>query len=137
MADAFLLILSNLKNSFFIEHLQMTASIASSNGNYMIKVNNRNTGERCEMRSKLKKDTKTAPLPLFSCLSLNIFYTLFQCSIVNFEHVNAGWDNTLNVLLQNFKSIPCNWHVGFLYLIKTVSSKAICETITIVLSPRN
>ena len=70
-----------------MEHLQMTASIDSSNGNYMFKVNNRNTGEKCEMRSKLKKIAKRR-----HCRCSHVF-------LVNFEHVNAGWDNTLNVLL--------------------------------------
>ena len=43
-------------------------------GNYMLKVNNKNTRARCEMFSKLTIKT---------CSGV---------SIVNFEQVNAGWD---------------------------------------------
>ena len=51
-------------------------------GNYMFKVNNRNTRARCEICSKL---------------TMNIFHTFSSVSIVNFEHVNVGWDWWLNV----------------------------------------
>ena len=39
------------------------------------------------------KDTRTTPLASlwYLLLTLNIFHTLFQCSIVNSEQVNAEW----------------------------------------------
>ena len=59
-------------------------------GNYMFKVNNRNTRIRCEIFSKLKnKDTRTTSLT--SCSSV---------SIVNFEQVNAGWDGFPNLRID-------------------------------------
>ena len=71
-------------------------------GNYMFKVNNRNTRTRCEICSKLTKLK----------LTLKIFYTCG--SIVNFEQVNAGWDKayicnfaddrSLYSIEDNFKS---------------------------------
>ena len=44
----------------------------------MFKVNNRNTRTRCEICSKLKKDTRPTGVVLVSLLlTLNIFHTLF------------------------------------------------------------
>ena len=51
-----------------------------SAGNYMFKINNRNTGTRCEICSKL---IMKIPERRY-CSSV---------SIVNFEHVNTGWVN--------------------------------------------
>ena len=48
-------------------------------GNYMFKVNNKNSRTRCEICSKLTVKTS-------SLLTLNIFHILFY-----FEQVNAGW----------------------------------------------
>ena len=39
------------------------------------------------------KDTRMTPL-VSLLLTLNIFHTLFQCFIVNFEHVIAGWEGS-------------------------------------------
>ena len=49
------------------------------------------------------KDTRTTPLAIAIVLvslllTLNIFHTLF--SIVNFEHVIAGWENVLKFEIQ-------------------------------------
>ena len=56
-------------------------------GNYMLKVNNRNT--RCEICSKL-----TTKIP-----ERRTFFTpCSSISIVNFEQVNAGWDNYYQLL---------------------------------------
>ena len=44
-----------------------------------------------------KKDIRTMPLELFSCLYcyLGTYFThCFSVSIVNFEQVNAGWERT-------------------------------------------
>ena len=56
-------------------------------GNYMFKVNNRNSRTRCEICSKL---TITTVL-VFLILTLNIFHSLFCVSIVKFGQANAGW----------------------------------------------
>ena len=51
-------------------------------GNYMFKVNNRNTRTRCEMYSKL-----TIKIPERRLLRLLMTFV----SIVYFERINAGW----------------------------------------------
>ena len=54
-------------------------------GNYMFKVNNRNTRTRCEICSKLAiKIPERRQRPYFTPCS--------SVSIVNFQHVNAGWE---------------------------------------------
>ena len=56
-------------------------------GNYMFKVNNRNTKTRCEICSKL-----TIKIPERSQLHFVLPFTLCSSvSIVNFEHVIDGW----------------------------------------------
>ena len=52
-------------------------------GNYMFKVNNRNTNTKCEIFSKLTIKTPEVAIG---------HYTPLAISIVNFEQVNAGWD---------------------------------------------
>ena len=65
----------------------LSFSLVIPTGIYLFEVNNRNTGTRCEIYSKL-----TIKVVLVSLLLiLNVFHTLFQ-SIVNFKQVNAGWD---------------------------------------------
>ena len=74
----------------------------------MFKINNRNTRERCEIRSKLtitrnnKHENNVIDVVLvFLLLILNIFYTSFSSvSIVNFEQVNVSWDTPLKLLYQ-------------------------------------
>ena len=56
-------------------------------GNYMFKVNNRNTRTRCEICSKLT-----------ICQLWTHFTPCSSVSIVNFEQVNAGWVNSLIVV---------------------------------------
>ena len=74
-----------------IWHVSDTKSVKTSlnivllAGNYMFKVNNRNTRTRCEICSKL-----TIKISLL--LTLIIFHSLLNVSIVNFEQVNASWD---------------------------------------------
>ena len=59
-------------------------------GNYMFKVNNRNTRTRCEICSKLIiKTPERRHCLLVPCSSV---------SIVNFDQVNAGWENSLELL---------------------------------------
>ena len=53
-------------------------------GNYMLKVNNRNSRTRCEICSKL-----TIELPEQSP----------SVSIFNFEHVIVGWENSVILAL--------------------------------------
>ena len=52
-------------------------------GNYMFKVNNRNTRKRCEICLKLTIKTPERRFTPFSTVS-----------IVNFEQVNAGWESS-------------------------------------------
>ena len=60
----------------------------------MFKVNNRNTRTRCEIRSKLT--IKTA----------EYFRPCFSVSIVNFEKVNADWDELYAVSQSSLTSCP-------------------------------
>ena len=61
-------------------------------GIYLSKVNNGNTRTRCEICSNLTvKIPERRQLRLFGVLTFNIFHTFFSVSIVNFEHVIAGW----------------------------------------------
>ena len=65
-------------------------------GNYMFKVNNRNTRTRCEICSKLTiKKPERRSLTFTPCSSV---------SIVNFEQVNAGWDLGFNKSRSGYAS---------------------------------
>ena len=67
-------------------------------GNYMLKVNNRNTTTRCEICSKLTKKIPERRQAYFTpCASV---------SIVNFEQVNAGWSS---VSIVNFEQVNASW----------------------------
>ena len=57
-------------------------------GTYLLKVNKRNTRTRYEICSKL---TIRIPERRHLLLTLNIFHPCSSVSIVNFEHVIAGW----------------------------------------------
>ena len=70
-----------------------------SEGIYLLKVNNRNTRTRCKICSKLtikspKRHQNDAIGLVLVCLllTLNILHTYSIVSIVNFEHVIAGWE---------------------------------------------
>ena len=67
-------------------------------GIYLLKVNCRNTGTKCEICSQLTIKTSERRLSLM--LPLDIFHTLC-ISIVNFKHVIAGWVDTGMVLVHN------------------------------------
>ena len=56
-------------------------------GIYLHKVNNRNTRTRYKIYSKLTIETPRTTLVVMS------LYCCSRISIVNFEHVIAGWDN--------------------------------------------
>ena len=56
-------------------------------GNYMLKVNNRNTRTRCEISSKLTIKTPER-------CQWTYFTPCCSVSIVNFEQVNTGWGRT-------------------------------------------
>ena len=58
-------------------------------GNYIFRVNNRNTRVRCEICSKLT--IKTPERHRSGVLIVNYFAPCSNASIVNFEQVNAGW----------------------------------------------
>ena len=82
----------NIFKNFLIlvNHLNQTpdgdSHFTSSNtsGNYMFKVNTKNTRLRCEIWSKLTIKTSERRLAYFTPRS--------SVSIVNFEQVNTGWD---------------------------------------------
>ena len=57
-------------------------------GNYMFRVNNRNTGRRCEICSKL---TIKAPERHHWRRVWSYFTSCCSVSIVNFENLNADW----------------------------------------------
>ena len=58
----------------------------------MFKVNNRNTGTKCEICSKLTIKTPGRRHWLRSCVFISNFeHISHRDSIVNFEQVNAGW----------------------------------------------
>ena len=64
-------------------------------GNYMFKVNDRNTRTKCEMFQVNNKDTRTTLMANDIILvSLLINLNIFRTSIVNFEQINAGWGKT-------------------------------------------
>ena len=58
-----------------------------TDGNYMFKVNNRNTRTSCEICSKL---TIKTPVPVSLLLALNIFTPCSSFSNANFEQVNVS-----------------------------------------------
>ena len=91
-------------------------------GIYLLKGNNKNTRTRCEIFKINNKDTRTTPgVALVSLLlTLNIFHTLFQCFIVNFEKVNA--DRALQNIGFKFLATIINLLRAtglFLYSLKT------------------
>ena len=62
-------------------------------GNYMLKVNNRNTRTKRGICSKLTIKTPERHQWHHSGVSIvNIFTPCSSVSIVNLEQVNAGWD---------------------------------------------
>ena len=67
-------------------------------GNYMFKVSNGNTRQRCEICSKLTiKPPKRCHWRRFGGFIVNFEHISHLCSsvsIVNFEQANAGWDDT-------------------------------------------
>ena len=70
----------------------------------MFKVNNRKNRKRCEICSKLtiKTPEDTIGVVLVSLLlTLNLFHTL-SSHIVNFEQVNAEWEQRLNFTHEPF-----------------------------------
>ena len=73
----------------------LSFSLVIPTGIYLFEVNNRNTGTRCEMYSKL-----TIKVVLVSLFILNVFHTLFW-STVNFKHVNAGRDTNDSSHVRN------------------------------------
>ena len=62
---------------------------------YLFKVNNRNTGKKCENYSKLT--IKTAQRLSTELLTLDIILSFFQCPAVNFEQVNVPPYQFINV----------------------------------------
>ena len=64
----------------------------------MSKVNNRNIRARCEICSKLTikhQNDATDVIMVSLLLTLNIFTPCPNVSVINFEHVIAGWASFL------------------------------------------
>ena len=61
-------------------------------GNYMFKVNNRDTRTRCEICSQLTIKTPERVVLASLLLTLNIFTPCSSVFIVNFEQVNVRWN---------------------------------------------
>ena len=80
--------IKTVKNKF-ISKFQISENYRKPANIYLFKVDNRNTRKRCEICSKL-----TIKIPEW--LTLNIFHTCSTVSVVNFEHVIAGWDTSLS-----------------------------------------
>ena len=61
---------------------------------YLLKVNKRNTKTRCEICSKLTiKTPERRQWRRSGVFTVNLYFTpCSSVSIVNFEHVNAGWE---------------------------------------------
>ena len=92
-------------------------SIFCPGGIYLLKVNNRNTRTRCKICSNLILKTPERRL----LLTLNIFYTCFSVSIVNFEHVIAGWVLIIlksELFLDISKPFDKVWHIDHICKLK-------------------
>ena len=64
-------------------------------GNYMLKINNRNTRARCEICSKLT--IKTPEQRLCSCSgSFIVNFEQISEVVLNFEQINVGWVGSKN-----------------------------------------
>ena len=71
--------------SFIVMHCDPLAT-----KNYLFKVNNRDTGEKCEICSKLKIKTPERILNIFH--NFNIFHIMYSIVfIVDFEHIKIRW----------------------------------------------
>ena len=71
--------------------------------NYMFKISNRNTRTRCKISSKLTIKTPERRLALL--LTFWVYFTPWSSvSIVNFEYVIAGWEETSRVRWFNKSS---------------------------------
>ena len=73
----------------------------------MFKVNNRNTSAKCEICSKL-----TIKIP--ELLILNIFHTCSSVFVVNFEQVNAGWEQEKVKKNEMVKQIALSCNVKYI-----------------------
>ena len=80
-------------------------------GIYLLKVNKRNTGTRCEICSKLTIKTPERHQWRRSgvfIVDFEHYFTPCSCvSIVNFEHVNADWES-FGTKSRNGKFSICN-----------------------------
>ena len=77
---------------------------------YFFKNNNRITGKRCEICSKLTINIRTTSFWCFYRWLLNLFHTFFCVSVVDFEQVNVSWNN--RVLQNDMKYLK---HFGILF----------------------
>ena len=74
-------------------------------GIYLLKVNNRNTRTRCEIGSVIL---------VSSLLTLNYFTPCSSASIVNFEHVIAGWEANPNCSIRKEMETPTREIIHFI-----------------------
>ena len=79
--------------------------IAHPVGNYMFKVDNRNTRTSCEICSKL---TLKTPKRLY-CKLWTYFIPCSSISIDNFEQVNAGWSGIQFIIYNHGKIKGTKW----------------------------
>ena len=87
-----------MKNNIKTGNILRSSASHIPAGIYLLKVNNRNN-----------KDTRKIVL-VSLLLTLNIFHTFSSVSIVDFEHVMAGWDEVMSVFCQQ-KSIYLSFHL--------------------------
>ena len=96
----------NLKRYFFSFNpsniIKSTESATIPAGSYMFKVINGNTRLKCEICFKLTIKTVERLNWLFIVSLKILFFILFQCFIVNFEKVTAGWHFSSLILASHY-----------------------------------
>ena len=105
-------ILTNLKlisRSYRIQSICVLSGCYPA-GDYMVKVNNRNTRTRCEICSKLTIKTpewrQWCQQRRSGVFIVNFEHIAYfeRVSIVNFEQVNGGWVDEWNICMKKVKS---------------------------------
>ena len=110
----------------YYQSLVQTGSIPA--GNYMFKVNNRNTRTKCEICSKLTIKVPERHQASFWCLYcwLWTYFTPYSSvSTVNFEQVNAGWDHLRQGLIYAIISLIIEKY--FIEIFFTVNSQTLIK----------
>ena len=87
-------VLFKLQSVLLVSYLRTVFRSIHPAGNYMFKVNNRNTRTRCEICSKLaikKPERRHWLRSSVFIVNSEHFTPCSNVSIVNFEQVNVGW----------------------------------------------